>query len=282
MEVSLSDELQQRMDAYWRAANYLSVGQIYLYDNPLLKEPLRPEHIKPRLLGHWGTTPGLNFIYVHLNRLINAARPEHDLHHRARARRAGPGGQHLSGRHLQRGLSRTSRRTNAGMKRLFKQFSFPGRHSQPRRAGNARLDPRRRRTGLLAVARLRRGVRQSRPARRLRGRRRRGRDRPAGHQLALEQVPQPGPRRRRAADPAPERLQDRRPDRAGAHQPRGAGRSCSAATATSRYFVEGRRAATPMHQLMAATLDRVRGRDPRRSRRDAREQRLHASGRAGR
>jgi xylulose-5-phosphate/fructose-6-phosphate phosphoketolase len=58
------------MDRYWRAANYLAVGQIYLMDNPLLDEPLKAEHIKPRLLGHWGTTPGLNFIYVHLNRII--------------------------------------------------------------------------------------------------------------------------------------------------------------------------------------------------------------------
>src|SRR5260221_3360423 len=58
------------IDAYWRAANYLSVGQIYLLDNPLLKEPLRPEHVKPRLLGHWGTTPGLNLIYAHMNRVI--------------------------------------------------------------------------------------------------------------------------------------------------------------------------------------------------------------------
>src|SRR5512143_3873077 len=66
----LSPELLRKMNAYWRAANYLSVGQIYLFDNPLLREPLKPEHIKPRLLGHWGTTPGLNFIYVHLNRLI--------------------------------------------------------------------------------------------------------------------------------------------------------------------------------------------------------------------
>ncbi len=63
------------IDAYWRAANYLSVGQIYLLDNPLLREPLRLEHVKPRLLGHWGTTPGLNFIYAHLNRAIG----EHDL-----------------------------------------------------------------------------------------------------------------------------------------------------------------------------------------------------------
>src|SRR5919205_349084 len=68
----LSDDLLRRMDAYWRAANYLSVGQIYLLDNPLLREPLRVEHTKPRLLGHWGTTPGLNFIYVHLNRAIVA------------------------------------------------------------------------------------------------------------------------------------------------------------------------------------------------------------------
>ncbi len=67
----LSPELLSKMDAHWRAANYLSIGQIYLYDNPLLKQPLKREHIKPRLLGHWGTTPGLNFIYTHLNRAIN-------------------------------------------------------------------------------------------------------------------------------------------------------------------------------------------------------------------
>src|SRR5215813_3116733 len=65
----------RKIDAYWRAANYLSVGQIYLLDNPLLRRPLRREHVKPRLLGHWGTTPGLNFIYVHLNRVIK----QHDL-----------------------------------------------------------------------------------------------------------------------------------------------------------------------------------------------------------
>ena len=64
----LTSEEHARMDAYWRAANYLSVGQIYLLANPLLREPLKLEHIKPRLLGHWGTTPGLNFIYVHMNR----------------------------------------------------------------------------------------------------------------------------------------------------------------------------------------------------------------------
>ena len=74
-----ADELE-RMNAWWRAANYLSVGQIYLLDNPLLREPLAPEHIKPRLLGHFGTAPGLNLIYVHLNRAIR----ERDLAPRAR------------------------------------------------------------------------------------------------------------------------------------------------------------------------------------------------------
>jgi phosphoketolase len=71
----LSESVLRKIDAYWRAANYLSVGQIYFLDNPLLKKPLALAHIKPRLLGHWGTTPGLNFIYVHLNRVIK----EHDL-----------------------------------------------------------------------------------------------------------------------------------------------------------------------------------------------------------
>ena len=66
----LSPELLHRMDAYWRAANYLSVGQLYLYDNPLLKKPLELSHVKPLVVGHWGTTPGQNFIYVHLNRVI--------------------------------------------------------------------------------------------------------------------------------------------------------------------------------------------------------------------
>src|SRR5687768_11433636 len=71
MPKTISTELLRKIDAYWRAANYLSVGQIYLYDNPLLRRPLKLSDIKPRLLGHWGTTPGLNFVYVHLNRIIN-------------------------------------------------------------------------------------------------------------------------------------------------------------------------------------------------------------------
>src|ERR671914_1863833 len=70
MDSTLAPEELRKIDAWWRAANYLSVGQIYLYDNPLLRQPLKPEHVKPRLLGHWGTTPGLNFVYAHMNRII--------------------------------------------------------------------------------------------------------------------------------------------------------------------------------------------------------------------
>ena len=110
------------------------------------------------------------------------------------------------------------------MQRLFRQFSFPGRRAEPRRARDARLDPRRRRARLLAQPRVRRRVRQSRSRRRVRRRRRRGRDRAARDELALEQVPRPGRRRRGAPDPAPERLQDREPDRARAHPRAGAHR----------------------------------------------------------
>lgn len=122
---TLSPELLQKMDAYWRAANYLSVGQIYLYDNPLLKKPLTLEHIKPRLLGHWGTTPGLNLIYVHLNRIIKqyglnmiyVTGPGH----------GGPGlvaNTYLEGTYSEIYPDITA--DEPGMKKLFKQFSFPG------------------------------------------------------------------------------------------------------------------------------------------------------------
>ena len=128
----LSREELDELDAYWRASNYLSVGQIYLYDNPLLKEPLKREHIKPRLLGHWGTTPGLNFIYVHLNRVITKRRSRHDLRHRARARRTGAGRQGISRRHVQRGLSQHL----AGRGRdeaAVQAVHLSRRHPQPRR-----------------------------------------------------------------------------------------------------------------------------------------------------
>lgn len=121
----LNPEMLKKLDAYWRAANYLSVGQIYLYDNPLLRQPLTREHIKPRLLGHWGTTPGLNFIYVHLNRIIK----EHNLNmlYVTGPGHGGPGlvaNAYLEGTYSEvyPNISQDER----GMKQLFKQFSFPG------------------------------------------------------------------------------------------------------------------------------------------------------------
>jgi xylulose-5-phosphate/fructose-6-phosphate phosphoketolase len=125
MDEPLNLELLRRMDAYWRAANYLSVGQIYLLANPLLRAPLRIEHVKPRLLGHWGTTPGLNFIYVHMNRVIKArnlsalyvAGPGH----------GGPGlvaNAYLEGTYSE--VYPHISRDEAGLGLLFKQFSFPG------------------------------------------------------------------------------------------------------------------------------------------------------------
>lgn len=122
---SLSSEELKKIDAYWRAANYLAVGQIYLYDNPLLKEPLKTKHIKPRLLGHWGTTPGLNFIYVHLNRIIKA----YDLNiiYIAGPGHGGPAlvaNAYLEGTYSE--FYPNISEDEEGMKRLFKQFSFPG------------------------------------------------------------------------------------------------------------------------------------------------------------
>ena len=119
-----SDEWRQ-LDAYWRAANYLSVGQIYLYENPLLREPLTLAHVKPLVVGHWGTTPGQNFIYVHLNRTIR-------LHDLDMIYIAGPGhggpalvaNTYLEGSYSE--IYPDISQDEAGMKRLFKQFSFPG------------------------------------------------------------------------------------------------------------------------------------------------------------
>jgi xylulose-5-phosphate/fructose-6-phosphate phosphoketolase len=134
----LSDKELKLIDAWWRAANYLSVGQIYLLDNPLVKEPLAIEHIKPRLLGHWGTTPGLNFVYVHLNRLIKA----HDLDmiYIAGPGHGGPGlvaNTWLEGTYAE--VYPHIPQNAVGMQRLFKQFSFPGgipSHAAPETPGS--------------------------------------------------------------------------------------------------------------------------------------------------
>jgi xylulose-5-phosphate/fructose-6-phosphate phosphoketolase len=121
----LTDDELRRLDAYWRAANYLTVGQIYLLDNPLLREPLRPEHIKPRLLGHWGTSPGLNLLYAHLNRAIVAR--DLDAIFVTGPGHGGPAivaNTWLEGTYSQ--LYPSVSRDEAGMGRLFRQFSFPG------------------------------------------------------------------------------------------------------------------------------------------------------------
>jgi xylulose-5-phosphate/fructose-6-phosphate phosphoketolase len=134
----LDAEALHKIHAWWRAANYLSVGQIYLMDNPLLREPLRKEHVKPRLLGHWGTTPGLNFIYVHMNRVIRSHRlnaiyvcgPGH----------GGPGmvaNTYLEGTYSE--FYTHIPQNEEGMKRLFRQFSFPGgipSHAAPETPGS--------------------------------------------------------------------------------------------------------------------------------------------------
>ena len=135
---TLTPELLARMDAYWRAGNYLSVGQIYLYDNPLLKKPLTLEHVKPMLLGHWGTTPGQNFIYTHLNRVIT----KYDLNmiYLSGPGHGGPavvGNVYLEGTYSE--VYPDISQDEAGLKKLFKQFSFPGgipSHAAPETPGS--------------------------------------------------------------------------------------------------------------------------------------------------
>src|SRR5437763_611107 len=134
----LSNTELDAIDAWWRAANYLSVGQIYLLGNPLLTEPLRPEHVKPRLLGHWGTTPGLNLIYAHLNRVIKAQ--DLDLIYVCGPGHGGPGmvaNTYLEGTYSE--LYPTVTQDAVGLGKLFRQFSFPGgipSHAAPETPGS--------------------------------------------------------------------------------------------------------------------------------------------------
>ena len=218
----LSPELLHKMDAYWRAANYLSVGQIYLYDNPLLKEPLKLSHVKPLVVGHWGTTPGQNFIYVHLNRVIK--KYDLDMFYIAGPGHGGPalvGNVYLEGTWSE--IYPNVTQDEAGLKKLFKQFSFPGgisSHVAPTTPGSIHEG------GELGYSLSHAfGAAFDNPDldRRLRRRRRRGGNRPAGDRVAVEQAAQPDHRRRRAADPAPQRLQDQQPDRPGPDRARGAG-----------------------------------------------------------
>ena len=249
-----SDELRL-IDAWWRAANYLTVGQIYLQDNPLLREPLRPEHIKPRLLGHWGTSPGAQ-------PPLRAPQPR-DPARRARTCSSLPGPGHggpavvanvyLEGTYSEVYPRRVARR--GGHARLFRQFSTPGGIPSHVGRADARLDPRRRRARLRARrtrSALCSTTRTSSPWRR---RRRRGGDRAARGLVEGHQLPEPGARRRRAADPAPERLQDLRPDRARARRPT---RAIRELLHGHGYEVRGSSRETTrmaVHQALAATLD---------------------------
>ncbi len=169
-ENPLTPEELAGLDAYWRAANYLSVGQIYLLDNPLLHEPLVAGHIKPRLLGHWGTTPGLNLIYAHMNRLIK----QRDLNaiYITGPGHGGPGlvaNAYLEGTYSEVYSHITPDET--GLRKLFRQFSFPGgvpSHVLPRRPVRST----RAASSATPGARLRRDLRQPRPDRPHGGRRR--------------------------------------------------------------------------------------------------------------
>ena len=212
------------MHAYWRAANYLSVGQIYLLDNPLLREPLALAHTKPRLLGHWGTTPGLNFIYVHLNRVIKAR--DLSMIYIAGPGHGGPGlvaNTYLEGTYSE--MYPHISPDAEGMRKLFKQFSFPGgipSHVAPETPGSiheggelgyalvhaygAVFDN----PDLIAACVVGDGEAETGPL---------------AASWHSNKFLNPAQRRRGAADPASERLQDRQSDGAGAHQQRRAARS---------------------------------------------------------
>ena len=135
---TLTPELLAKIDAYWRAANYLSVGQIYLYDNPLLTRPLAPSDVKRMLLGHWGTTPGQNFIYAHLNRVIEQY--ELDMIYVSGPGHGGPAvvaNTYLEGTYSE--IYPNISPDEAGLQKLFKQFSFPGgipSHASPECPGS--------------------------------------------------------------------------------------------------------------------------------------------------
>jgi xylulose-5-phosphate/fructose-6-phosphate phosphoketolase len=151
MKPVLAKKELELIDAYWRAANYLSVGQIYLYDNPLLRKSLTRAHIKPRLLGHWGTTPGLNFIYVHLNRVIK--KYDVNVMYITGPGHGGPGlvaNAYLEGTYSE--VYPNISQDEEGLKRLFTQFSFPG-------GIPSHVAARGRRVGIFAITCVRRGIR---------------------------------------------------------------------------------------------------------------------------
>ena len=247
VEAPLTADEARRLDAYWRAANYLSVGQIYLLDNPLLREPLRPEHVKPRLLGHWGTTPGLNFIYAHLNRVIRHR--DLDVIYVTGPGHGGPA--LVANTYLEGTYSEVYPDVTPGRGRACGGCSA----SSPfRAASRATSRPRRPARSTRAASSATRSPTPTAPPSTTPtcivccvvgdGEAETG---PLATSWHSNKFLEPGARRRRAADPAPERLQDRQPDRARPHPERGAASPAARATATSRIFVEATSPA-PMHQ----------------------------------
>jgi xylulose-5-phosphate/fructose-6-phosphate phosphoketolase len=190
---SITDRELELIDAWWRAANYLSVGQIYLLENPLLSRPLEPEDVKPRLLGHWGTTPGLNFLYAHLNRVIRAN--DLDMIYIMGPGHGGPAA--VANAYLEGTVSEIDpaiRRDEDGLRALFRQFSFPGgvpSHVAPETPGSIHEG------GELGYSLAHAfGAAFDNPARSHRRRdrrRRRGRNGAAGGELAVERVSRSGP-----------------------------------------------------------------------------------------
>ena len=219
---TLAPDLLRKMDAYWRAANYLSVGQIYLYANPLLREPLSLEHVKPLVVGHWGTTPGQNFIYTHLNRVIK--KYDLDMFYVAGPGHGGPAlvaNTYLEGSYSE--IYPDISQDEAGMQKLFKQFSFPGgisSHVAPSTPGSiheggelgyslshafgAAFDN----PSLIVACVVGDGEAETGPL---------------ATAWQSNEVARPGQRRDGSADPAPQWLQDQQSDRSGPHRTRRAG-----------------------------------------------------------
>ena len=247
-----------KMDAYWRAANYLSVGQIYLYDNPLLHEKLTLAHVKPLVVGHWGTTPGQNFIYVHLNRVIK--RDDLDMIYIAGPGHGGPAlvaNTYLEGSYSE--IYPNVSQDEDGLKKLFTQFSFPGgisSHVAPTTPGSIHEGGE---LGYSLSHAFGAAFDNPESGRRLRrsatARRRPAPWPPPGTPTSSST---PIKRRSRAADPAPQWLQDQQPDRfiLARIEHQELEQFLRKVAAGRPYFVEGDEPAA-MHQLMAATLDKV-------------------------
>jgi xylulose-5-phosphate/fructose-6-phosphate phosphoketolase len=247
----LGDDDLRKIDAYWRACNYLAVGMIYLRDNPLLKEPLKPEHVKHRLLGHWGASPALSFTYIHCNRLIK--KYDLDMIFMAGPGHGAPGvlgPVYLEGTYseIYPDKSEDEDRDAALLQAVF----LPRPHRQPRHPGNPGSIHEGGELGY-SLPRLRQHFGQPRADHLLRGGRWGSGNRPPGHRLAFQQVHQSGSGWGSAACSEPERLQDCQPHHSGPHL-REELEALFTGYGYTPYIVEGSDPAE-MHQKMAAVME---------------------------